>query len=196
MTVVTYPPVPVGVMHQFAGSTAPNGYLLCDGAAVSRTTYASLFTVLSTTYGSGDGSTTFNIPDLRGRIPIGAGTGAQNGGSGSGAISGGTALAVRSIGQFSGDERLQSHTHTGTVGTTNTDHTHNQNNATGGGAITGSAGVVSIGTANGQASATTTSGMNANVTHTHTFTGGAHDQSQGASQNMPPFIVTNYIIKI
>jgi microcystin-dependent protein len=52
----------------YAASTAPTGWLLCDGSAVSRTTYAALFAVISTTWGSGDGSTTFNVPDLRGQF--------------------------------------------------------------------------------------------------------------------------------
>lgn len=63
--------VPVGCVQSFAGSTAPTGWLLCYGQAVSRTTYADLFAVISTTFGVGDGSTTFNLPDLRGRTPIG-----------------------------------------------------------------------------------------------------------------------------
>lgn len=63
----------VGEIKPFAGSTAPTGTLLCDGSAVSRTTYASLFTAIGTTYGVGDGSTTFNIPNLKGRNLIGAG---------------------------------------------------------------------------------------------------------------------------
>lgn len=62
---------PVGVMHGYAGATAPEGWLLCYGQAVSRTAYADLFTVIGTTYGSGDGSTTFNIPDRRGRVGVG-----------------------------------------------------------------------------------------------------------------------------
>ena len=102
---------PTGVMAPYAGATAPTGWLLCDGTAVSRTTYAALFAITSTTYGVGDGTSTFNVPDLRGRIPVGAGTGAQNGGSGTGAISGGTALTARTRGAFAGDERLQDHTH-------------------------------------------------------------------------------------
>lgn len=59
---------PTGTLTMWAGSntTVPNGYLLCDGKAVSRTTYASLFTAVGTIHGSGDGSTTFNLPDLRG----------------------------------------------------------------------------------------------------------------------------------
>ncbi|MFQ9922529.1 MAG: tail fiber protein [Beduini sp.] len=62
---------PVGVISQFAGETAPSGYLLCQGQAISRTEYAKLFDVISTKYGAGDGSTTFNLPDLRSRIPVG-----------------------------------------------------------------------------------------------------------------------------
>ena len=55
----------------FAGTVAPQGCLFCDGSAVSRTTYVALFGVIGTTYGEGDGSTTFNIPDLSGRVVIG-----------------------------------------------------------------------------------------------------------------------------
>lgn len=71
------PAVPTGVINPFAGSSAPLGWLICDGSAVSRTTYASLFSILGITYGSGDGSTTFNLPDLRSRIVLGVGTGTK-----------------------------------------------------------------------------------------------------------------------
>lgn len=77
--------VPPGVISAYGGTSAPSGYLLCDGTAVSRITYAALFAVLGTTYGAGDGSTTFNVPDLRQRFPLGksaAGTGATLGGTG------------------------------------------------------------------------------------------------------------------
>ena len=60
--------VPTGSVHMFATTTAPSGYLECDGSAVSRTTYADLFTVIGTTWGAGDGSSTFNLPDLRGEF--------------------------------------------------------------------------------------------------------------------------------
>lgn len=63
--------VPAGSVIPYAGSSAPTGYLLCYGQAVSRTTYADLFTAISTTYGVGDNSTTFNLPDLRGRVVAG-----------------------------------------------------------------------------------------------------------------------------
>ena len=58
----------------FAGASAPAGWLLCRGQAISRTVYAALFAVIGTTYGAGDGSTTFNLPDLRDRFPVGAGS--------------------------------------------------------------------------------------------------------------------------
>lgn len=67
--------VPTGVQLPYAGSAPPTGFLLCDGSAVSRTTFAALFAVAGTKYGAGDGSTTFNLPDKRGRASIGAGTG-------------------------------------------------------------------------------------------------------------------------
>lgn len=63
--------VPVGAVLPYAGHAAPTGWALCDGAAVSRTTYAKLFIVLATTYGAGNGSSTFNLPDLRGRVVAG-----------------------------------------------------------------------------------------------------------------------------
>jgi len=62
---------PAGIVMPFAGTVEPQGYLFCDGSAVSRDTYAALFAVIGTTYGAGDGSTTFNLPDLTGRVVIG-----------------------------------------------------------------------------------------------------------------------------
>jgi len=63
--------VPVGTVVPYAGTAAPTGWLLCFGQLVNRTTYAALFAVVSTTYGAGDGSTTFGLPDLRGRVVAG-----------------------------------------------------------------------------------------------------------------------------
>lgn len=65
------PTVPAGIIEPFAGTVIPASYLLCDGSAVSRTTYATLFDVIGTTFGAGDGSSTFNLPDLSGRVPLG-----------------------------------------------------------------------------------------------------------------------------
>ena len=60
-----------GVIRMYAGSSAPQGYLLCDGSAISRSTYSSLFDVIGTTFGVGDGSTSFNLPNLSGKVPMG-----------------------------------------------------------------------------------------------------------------------------
>ena len=156
--------LPTGALVPYVGATAPDAqFLLCDGAAVSRSTYADLFAVCSTTYGAGDGSTTFNLPDLRGRVPLGAGTGAQNGGSGSGVITGGTALTSRTRGAFAGDERIATHSHPVTQFLLNA----------AGAAVGYAGGPNGLGTA----------------TATNNNTGG------GTGGNMPPFIVTNYLIK-
>lgn len=86
----------IGEIKMWSAATAPDKWLLCDGAAISRTTYADLFTVVSTTYGVGDGTTTFNIPDFRGRAPIGAGQG--------------SGLTARTLGVRLGEEK-----HTNTI---------------------------------------------------------------------------------
>ena len=65
--------VPSGVIFPYGVATPPAGYLLCDGAAVSRTTYANLFAAIGVVYGVGDGSTTFNLPDSAGNVPVGIG---------------------------------------------------------------------------------------------------------------------------
>ncbi len=67
--------LPSGALLPFAGLNVPKGFLLCDGSALSRITYADLFSAIGTSWGAGDGSTTFNVPDLRGRVPVGTGQG-------------------------------------------------------------------------------------------------------------------------
>lgn len=77
--------LPSGLIFPYGGGTAPSGFLLCDGTAISRTTYAALFSAIGTTFGPGNGSTTFNLPDMRGRFPLGksvSGTGSTLGGNG------------------------------------------------------------------------------------------------------------------
>lgn len=76
--------VPTGTILAYGGTSAPSGYLLCDGSAVSRSTYAALFAVIATAYGAGDGSTTFNVPNMVGRFAFGkaaSGTGSTLGGT-------------------------------------------------------------------------------------------------------------------
>jgi microcystin-dependent protein len=123
--------VPAGSVQMYAGSTIPTGWLLCDGAAVSRASNPALFTAIGTTYGSGDGSTTFNLPDMRSRMPIGAGTG--------------TGLTNRTLGVAGGGEtkvinsaNLPTHTHAidhdhpnTTSGTESADHAHYTSGGTG-----------------------------------------------------------------
>src|SRR3990167_1707849 len=67
---------PIGTVVCYAGAAAPSVWLLCNGDAVSRTTYASLYSAIGTTFGPGNGTTTFNVPDARGRATVGVGTGA------------------------------------------------------------------------------------------------------------------------
>lgn len=71
--VISGSPVPAGIMVPYAGATVPPGYLLCDGSAISRTTFAALFTAIGTVWGPGDGSTTFNIPAMARRTVMGSG---------------------------------------------------------------------------------------------------------------------------
>lgn len=115
--------VPTGTVLDFAGSTAPSGYLVCDGSAVSRTTYSALFTVISTTYGAGDGSTTFNVPNAKGRTTIGVGQGSTYA---NGVDSTGTDFALADSGGMEKHvlitAELAAHTHTVGVGS-NTSNT-------------------------------------------------------------------------
>lgn len=104
---------PTGAVIPYAGSSAPEGWLLCYGQAVSRTTYAGLFAIIGTTYGAGDGSTTFNVPDLRGRVALGKD---NMGGSSANRV---TATEADNLGQGSGAEthtlaasEIPAHSHT------------------------------------------------------------------------------------
>ena len=99
---------PSGLIAPYAGSTAPSGWLLCGGQAVSRSTYATLFTAIGTTYGTGDGSTTFNLPDLRGRAPHGVDN--MGGTAANRVTSGGSGITGTTLGAVGGTE-----THTLTI---------------------------------------------------------------------------------
>jgi microcystin-dependent protein len=95
---IDYDRAEIGTVHAYAGLTAPTGFLLCDGTAVSRSLYSDLYAVIGTTYGVGDGSTTFNLPDTRGIFLRGAGTNPSNG-------SNTTTIGTRQLDDF------KSHTH-------------------------------------------------------------------------------------
>ena len=94
-----------GMVAAFAMSSAPTGWLTCDGTAVSRTTYSDLFTAIGTTWGSGDGTSTFNVPDLRGAFLRGTGS------HGTSNMADGNDFAGPSVGSFENDQ-FQGHGHT------------------------------------------------------------------------------------
>lgn len=166
---------PSGGMLMFAGQFAPAGFLLCDGAARSRNTYAALFQAIGTTFGAGDSSTTFNVPNLTGRFPYGGLLG-QTGGS--------------------ADATLPTHTHALTTTVTDPTHAHYlaagnavvelNSSATPGatGGFTGGQGLITASTSQPAATGIT-------VTTTIASTG-----APAIAANLPPFVGLNFIIKI
>lgn len=190
---------PSGVVVPFAGSAAPEGYLLCDGAAVSRSTYADLFGVVGEAYGAGNGSTTFNLPDLRGRGVFGkddmGGTGANRLTGVTGSVDGNT------LGAAGGSELtslVADHTHSltdsgHTHGVTDPGHIHvtPSHNATGGFSnLILEAGAAATGTVD-TGSATT------GISIGSSSSGISVDSSVdgGSVGNMNPALILNYIIK-
>jgi len=106
--------IPTATIVPWSDSSVPSGFLECNGAAVSRSTYSALFAIIGTTYGAGDGATTFNVPDLQDNVPIGksgtkalASTGGANTVTSTGNIGGSTANATLTTAQ------LASHSHPG-----------------------------------------------------------------------------------
>jgi microcystin-dependent protein len=212
--------VPAGSITAFAGSSAPSGYLLCDGSQLSRETYSSLFSVIGTTYGTGNGTTTFNIPNLKGRMPVGLDS-SQTEFNSLGLIGGAKQHTLTS-------NEMPSHTHTqdvhGHTATTAAAGTHSHS------AGTDSQGSHSHTTAlynntDAYASGTARNALhnslgnlnnyssNSAGSHSHTvfiFDSGSHshtvtvnnttavNQNTGGGQphnNLQPFITLNYIIK-
>lgn len=176
---------PIGTILDFAGTTAPTGYLICDGSAISRETYWELFGVIGDIWGAGDGSTTFNLPDLRGRTAIGAGTSTA------------TDATNHTLGTIGGAEThyhtTQSHKLTASESGIPA-HSHPLPNSavvyndssTQRLATSGSGTKVSINTNVGLATAQNTAATAATA-HTHGDTGN--------SSNMQPFATVNKIIK-
>lgn len=185
--------VPIGTIAMWGTATAPTGWLICDGAAVSRTTYQGLFELWGTSFGAGDGSTTFNLPDMRQRFPIGkaaSGTGATLGGTG-GTIdhTHSVSLTSSSNGGFSGS--------TGSGG----GHTHAVSGTTGNDAAQATAQIdaggpdpfsASIGPHSHSFSATTGSDGD----HTHAISAGDHTHtvSGNTGNGNPPFLALNFIV--
>ena len=157
--------MPTSTILPYAASAAPTGYLLCDGAAISRTTYSTLFGLLGTTYGAGDGSTTFNIPDLRGRVIAGQD---DMGGASANRLTGLTGGVDGDV--LGGSGGAETHTLSIAEMPAHT-HTYTAHDALG---ATGSGGDAQLRTA----------------TESKSSTGGG-----GAHNNVQPTIILNYIIK-
>lgn len=171
---------PPGTVSQYAGSTAPTGWLLCDGSNVSRSTYASLFSVISTTYGSGDGSTTFGLPNLKGKVPVG-----RDSADTSFDVLGETGGAKTHT-LTSAESGVPAHTH----GITDPSHKHQQSLSFGnGGATNGGPYYFSAGTTlqNIIETASNTTGI--------TINNNTAANASSAHNNLQPYIVLNYIIK-
>ena len=165
--------LPAGMLMPYAGSTEPTGWVFCYGQNLNRITYARLFTALGTTYGVGDGSTTFGMPDLRGRIL--AGKDDMGGTAASRITSGVSGITGTSLGATGGNQSMQSHYHNYYRVTTS------------GGSVNTSGDIIWA-----------VSGGNvvdkAGAGYLRTDTAGGNTGS-GSSQNMPPTIMINYLIK-
>lgn len=214
--------VPSGTVVSFAGSAAPSGWLLCDGSAVSRSTYSDLFSAIGTIYGSGNGSTTFNLPDLRGRTVFGLdnmGGTAANRLTTTGGISANNTLGAsggsQSITLATTNLPSHNHTFTGSQVTTSSDaHTHNYQDAyfaenfsggTGGSSRYGtSANTDNDNNFYWRTSSNTHSTSPSNIatsseSHSHTVTASGTIGNTGngtAFSPLNPAVVLNYIIKI
>lgn len=184
--------MPVGGMLAYGGATVPTGWLLCFGQAVSRTAFAALFAVIGIAYGQGDGATTFNIPDKRGRASIGAD---NMGGSAAGvvtqAVSGVNAAVVGALG---GDQHAQADTGLTANSTANSvvsdpGHVHQFIPITDGGTghfAGGRAGIA----APPETTQSAVTGISVSTTVATTIA----STLTGASQNMMPVEVDNWII--
>ena len=193
--------MPSGSVIIYGGTSAPTGWLLCDGSAISRSTYATLFSAIATAYGVGDGSSTFNIPDIRGRVVAGKEASASLLTSAIGGLDGntlGNTGGNQGITLTSAQSGVPAHTHGLTMDAhthtfTGTPHNHSgifsvvSVNTYGGGT---SGGFQSGSTANA-----TAGGTNSTVTTTGTIANNSTADASAAHSNTQPTIILNYIIK-
>ena len=178
--------LPIGTIVEWASDIMPANYLLCDGQAVSRATYSELFAKIGTTYGPGDGSATFNVPNIKGRVPVGKDS---------------SQTEFDALNKTGGNKNLQQHNHTinhnhGSALTNEGDGAHNHTIAARNDYYAGGYnGVVASAASYETAGLTRTSGA-----HTHTFdmpeySGNSGNAGTGDSGNLQPYIVLNYMIK-
>lgn len=178
--IVTGTVLPPGLMFDYAATAAPAGWLLCDGSAVSRTTYAALFAVIGTTFGSGNGTTTFNVPDARGRTTVGVDNmGGVAANRITNAVSG---ITGTTLGAAGGDQRLQVHSH----GVNDPGHAH-----------TGGDGAPFMTNAGGAIVVALGPGFDMGIANTATAGTGVSLQNAGAgaAQNVQPTLMVTKIIK-
>ena len=188
---------PVGSVKMYAGSSAPSKWLFCQGQAVSRTTYAKLFNVIGTTYGAGDGSTTFNLPNFNGRTPIGVGTSGTTGASSHAlASTGGQETHAHTTGNFTlTTSHIPAHTH-GNKSLTGALYAYSWDDGTSGGIVSKTVTAKNFGT---PPSGAQIGHINyaINASHEHTSVGGgqAHNHGNtGSSSQMNPYLTVNFII--
>lgn len=184
--------LPSGLILVYSAAAAPTGWLLCDGSNVSRSTYAALFAVIGTTYGAGDGSTTFGLPNLKGRVVVGRDAAqtefdalAETGGAKTHTL---TTAELASHSHSDGTLAAASagaHTHAIQTQGTASSAAHNHAEA----GVISQAGTGFVGSTPG---ATDSSGA-----HTHDVTGSTGSAGSGsAHNNLQPYLVLNYIIKV
>lgn len=172
---------PAGSMMMWPSATPPSGWLIADGSAVSRSTYSAIFGITSTTFGAGNGTTTFNLPNYTNRFPLGVGTNAL--GSTGGAFS-----------RTAAEVPLQAHTHTYS-GTTSSDGAHTHTTTFYDSAVVGIASQPGYG--DYSISAPLPFSTSSNGAHTHTYSGTTASTSIGSTLDITnPFLAIYFIIKI
>lgn len=176
---------PIATIHAFAGTSAPEGWAMCDGSAVSRTEYAALFAVIGTTYGVGDGSTTFNLPDMRGEFLRGL----DNMGTAAGARGLDSDGTARTVGQTQANATAAN----GLSTTSGGSHTHRLSIR----GVTAS-GSNAAGTASLMNNTPTGTAVTLNSNNTANTTGSTHSHSMQSSdtETRPRNMAVNYIIKL
>ena len=187
----------IGAIQMYGGATAPAGWLLCDGSAVSRTTYSKLFEVLGTAYGEGDGSTTFNVPNFSGRFPIGHCNSEPTTNTSSSGYQGGSSPYPRSsstkgwfgLGEMGGED-----SHVLTTAEMPS-HNHSTANSTYGSFMTTMSSGSGISRANIKSGTSTTVSnvvTNPNSMQRHEATGSVG--GGGGHNQIPPYLGVNYIV--
>jgi microcystin-dependent protein len=190
--------VPTGSLIMWPSVTIPTDWKLCNGDAISRTTFATLFSLIGTTFGAGDGTTTFNLPNYKDRMPYGADTYAVGATGGSA-----NAIVVSHTHTATSVVTDPGHAHTGTTGGQSVDHTHTYSQS----GTSGPGGDLNIFFTNNGAFSTplTTSGTSNDHNHSFTTAGigtgisvattNASAGSSGTNANLPPYLGINFIIK-